>query len=170
MWISIEDERVYAKFVVFANSERYRFRIADERGAHAAADESDAGPQIRAYFELAAPVFMELNHSSLSHRIVATEQVLRYVDGIVGHISHQIICGLPGFLRGFSNDQMEPQAKPDPSCPSSGRVTHLPNFLSDLSGRLAPGQIKHPRVVQLPTVQLPMSRQSRYPLADDADR
>jgi hypothetical protein len=53
MWISREDERVYAKIAVFTDSDRYRFRISDERGARAAAHESDAGPQIRAYFELA---------------------------------------------------------------------------------------------------------------------
>jgi hypothetical protein len=84
---------------------------------------------------------MELNHSALSLGIVAAEQALRYFDGVVGHVSHQIIGLFPSFSRGLSDDQVEPQTKPNPSSCASSHFANLPNLLGNLSWSLTPGEV-----------------------------
>jgi len=79
---------------------------------------------------------MQLNHSALSHRIMAAEQALRYFDAIVGYKPHQIICGLPRFLRGLSAHQVEAQTETNPSSCASCQIADFLNLLGNLSWRL----------------------------------
>ena len=70
--------------VIFPDPRRDRRRIADQRGAGAAAHQTDAGPEIGADLELVAAAAMQLRHALLADRIHPREDLLRRGDGFVG--------------------------------------------------------------------------------------
>src|SRR5436190_2073804 len=69
MRIARQDEGVDAELPVLCQPGGHDLRVADQRCAGPAANESDPGPQVRADLELVAPATVQLDHASLADRI-----------------------------------------------------------------------------------------------------
>ena len=75
MRIARADERVDSQVGVFAHALRDGFRVADERRAGPAADQSHAGPKIGTDFECVAVAGVQAAHPLLADRIVSRQRL-----------------------------------------------------------------------------------------------
>src|SRR5215469_1995236 len=111
MRISREDEGIDAERRVFADALGDRLGIADESGAGTAAHKADAGPEIGADLERAAPPAMQVHHALLAHGVEAREGLLGGGDLRVADIADEIVGGGPGERRRLADDDVEADAE-----------------------------------------------------------
>src|SRR5438094_604834 len=72
---------------------------------------ADASPQIGADFKFVAPAAVERSHPVLTHRIHAREHALGRSNGFIIEMTDEPVGRPPSFGRGFSDDDMEPDAE-----------------------------------------------------------
>ncbi len=141
MRVAGQDECIDTNRYVFFDPRRHRLRIADQRGAGAAADQTDAGPQIGAHFELVATAAVQFGHAPLTDRIHAREHRLRLGDSVVADILDQFVRRRPGLSVGFPHDHMQPDAKRDLAALGLREFVDCIELVGDKRRRLAPGQV-----------------------------
>jgi hypothetical protein len=141
MRIARHDEGIDADALILLDPRRHGLGIADQRRSGAAADETHAGPEIRADLEPVSQAAMQLCHALLPNRIHARKDFLRRGDGLIGEMADQIIRGLPGFRVGLAHDYMQTDTEREFSPTLVGGSLDACDLLGNLRRRLAPGQI-----------------------------
>src|SRR6202166_730249 len=141
MRIAGHDEGIDADVLILADSRSYRFGIANECGAGAAARQSDTGPEVRADLEPVAASTVQLRHALLPDRIHPRKDFLRRGYGFVGDVLNQFVGGFPGFRIGLANDHMQPYPERELASTARCNRPYPVDLLGHLRRWFAPGQI-----------------------------
>src|SRR6202012_3408882 len=107
----------------------------------AAAYQADAGPQIRADFQLVAPTAVQRSHAALTFRVHLGERFLRLFDGLVVELADQFVRSAPGCFIGFAHDDVEADAETQFAAGLFCTGAHLGDFFRHGCRGFAPGQI-----------------------------
>ncbi len=137
-----KDEGVDAEIGVLPDPCRHGRAVAHQRGASAAANQADAGPEVRRHHQAVAPPAMQRSHALLAHRIEARQGGLGASDGVVVQVTDQPVGGGPGFCIRFPHDHMQTDAEAHRSAMPGRLLAHLGDLLGHGFQRLAPGQVQ----------------------------
>src|SRR5437868_7253475 len=107
MRIAGEDKALDAQICILQHALRDRVRIADERGTGAAADQADAGPQIRTYLEVRNTSLHQRGHSLLPFGIKFRQTLMGSFNGFLVDVLDEIVSSLPRFRSGLANDYVQ---------------------------------------------------------------
>src|ERR1700684_2827752 len=107
MGMARQNELIEPELVILGDALRHLLMAADEGGPGSGADQTDAGPQIRAHLEVAAVPTVQREHPLLPDRFALREQLLssRHQSRIHGGPKS---IGLPACLRlSLAGDHVE---------------------------------------------------------------
>ena len=108
-----EHELVDADRVVLLDPVGDLLVAADQRGAGAAADQADAGPDVGVDLEVVLAAAVEVEHPALALGLAAAQPRLDLRDGLVVDAGEQPVGLGPGLLGGVAGDRVHPDAEPD---------------------------------------------------------
>ena len=137
--IAGENEGVEPELRVFLDARRDRLRIADQRGAGAAAHQADAGPQVGADLQVGAACASAARHAAPpcaagpSESIRAKAACARTTVSS-SSMADQVVGGLPGSVVGLAHDHMQPDAEAHLAAVARRALAHVGDFLATSAG------------------------------------
>ena len=141
MRIARHHESLDAQRLIFPHPRDHGVGIADQRGAGAAAHQTDAGPQARRDLELVAVAAVQRGHAALPDRVHLGVIRLRPGDILVRQARNQPLGLGPGLCLGLAHDGVQADAKADRAAVLGSPCPHIGDLFGDRRRRLAPCQI-----------------------------